>query len=150
QRMKAMAEQIEFARADFDEALKLRPKYLAAHRRLLQFEAMSGTQEGARAQLDKALEVCPQSYILRAHYVQALAPRWGGSIEAMRAYVKDTESLVADNPKLALLPGFIAVDQCKTAREAKRLSAAHKACDAALRHGDELAFLLAKVDVHLQ
>ncbi|MBW2700506.1 MAG: DUF4034 domain-containing protein [Deltaproteobacteria bacterium] len=131
------------AAKDFQRAIALRPKLVAAHRRLVQM-AESLPNKTERQLLDAGLAHCPLCFHLRVHYLRNITPRWGGSYKQMDAYVQEIQPLVKDNPKLAILAGFTHWDRCRTLREAKEPEQAAKACDAALAFGDHPHFLIEK------
>jgi tetratricopeptide (TPR) repeat protein len=115
---------------------------MPAHRRLVQIGKNNASAAEPRALLDAATKVCPLCYNVRAFYLDGLTPRWGGSHEAMERYAAEVRVLAKDNPRLAALAGFVDWDRCRTAREAKDFETATRACDAAVRAGDEVRFYI--------
>ena len=146
--LQAMDAQLDLAVADFEAALQRRPKLVALRSSLLHIANIRGDEKQERAQLDAALAECPLCYLPRKQYLNAITPRWGGSHERMQAFFDDEVApLVAQNPRLAMLAGTLADDECQTLAEAKELIQADAKCDAALAFGDEVAFLRTKASV---
>jgi tetratricopeptide (TPR) repeat protein len=62
----------------------------------------------------------------------------------MDEFARGVAPLIPQNPKLELLEGYVAWDDCRTKREGKQYEEAHRACDLALRSGDSSLFLREK------
>ncbi len=62
------------------------------------------------AYLNNALEESPASYEIRAQFLYSLYPRWGGSYEAMARFSKMSQEFVKQNPRIALLEGYVEAD----------------------------------------
>ncbi|MFV8752461.1 hypothetical protein ACNOYE_18090 [Nannocystaceae bacterium ST9] len=146
--IEAMDAQLVAAIADFEQALKMRPKLVAARTNLLRIANLRGPEAQERVQLDAALAECPTCYTPRQAYLIALTPRWGGSYERMQAYLDEIAPLVASSPRLGLLAGMIPDDQCRSLAEAGKLAEAHVACDAALGFEGEATYLVGKAGLH--
>jgi len=104
----------------FDDAIRLRPNGVAAIKRKLDDQRSAGAPDSdLKKTYEQALEVCPSCSLPRYSWILGQAPRWGGSEAKMREAATVSESELAKNPALGLLPSFIAFDRCRTAQERK-------------------------------
>lgn len=140
-----MKELHEKALADANKALELRPKLQAALR--VRVKIAKGTSRAAdgKAALDRAVKDCPTCFRVRFAYAFGLAPRWGGSYEAMDAFAKSAP--VDKNPRLAILAGLADDDRATSLLVAKNYDGALAALDAATKHYDAATFAGARADV---
>lgn len=104
-KMRALA---KLAREDLEFSIERHPT-LSAFRSLISLAQLTGELDG-EAPLARGRKLCPASFQLHARVMPALAPKWGGSFEAMQAFAADAP--VERNPKLALLAGFVHLEQC--------------------------------------
>jgi tetratricopeptide (TPR) repeat protein len=93
----------------------------------------------------RAMQLSPLCYEIRAKYLHALTPRWGGSYERMKRFVGSLSAQTSANPKLRVLAGFAQNDLCETLRESGKLVEAAAACDRALQFGDDPRLLESKL-----
>jgi tetratricopeptide (TPR) repeat protein len=77
---------------------------------------------------------------VRVHALEALAPDWGGSIEAMRRVADEAQTHVDRNPRLRIFPGYVEAELAMAAWRAEDLRAAAKHYRRALAHGDHFAW----------
>ncbi len=145
QEFRSMGQYMDLAAQDLTRAVELRPRFVAAYRRLSGIlNATSATVRDQNAVLLAALKQCRACFLVRAQHIESLRPRWGGSYAAMESFAAGVRSLLADNPRLRLLEGQADRDRCVTLRERERYDEAHEACDRALEFGDSVDFLVAK------
>lgn len=145
ERFDSMGQYMELAAADLSHALELRPRFVAAYRRLAGILSATGASDREqRGVLLAALEECPQCLLIRSQHLKGLQPRWGGTYGAMENFAAGVRSLLAENPRLRLLQGAADTERCVTLRKNKRYVEAHQACDRALEIGDSIGSLLAK------
>jgi tetratricopeptide (TPR) repeat protein len=133
--------------ADFEAALSTRPRAMGAHEGLIAIARADGDPRIPRQRLDAALAQCRSCFGVRAEYIIALTPRWGGSHREMRAFVAETTRLVEAHPKLRLLAGYVPWDRCRTAAADDNPAAALAACDEAVAVGEHPRFLTARARV---
>jgi tetratricopeptide (TPR) repeat protein len=145
--LRAMHEHFATARPDLERAISLNPAAIAPHIALMSIGMFTGDDPSTLRHRDAALAKCPSCYEPRALYLASLAPRWGGTYEAMDAYVAETAPLVAKYPRLAMLRGFAEWNRCRTATTDDPTKALPH-CDRALAHGDEPRFLETRAWVH--
>jgi tetratricopeptide (TPR) repeat protein len=132
--MEDMRRAFDNARLDFDAALAMRPKLMAAFRAQLAMAAALGDGGGKRAALDKGLAACPTCIFIRAAFLAHLRPRWGGSHEEMRTFARSCNATV--NPRCRFLEGYIDDDIAVGAMERGDLDEAERAMDRALALGE--------------
>ncbi len=100
----AMNESLKLSEADLDKALTLRPKLVAAMRKKLSSGRSTPTL------LARALKECPGCFRMRVAHMLNLAPRWGGTYEAMAAFAKASIQ-ESPAPAMKLLAGFVDYDR---------------------------------------
>jgi tetratricopeptide (TPR) repeat protein len=147
EQIKGMRDAAELARADFEKALQLRPKYLAAQDRLIQLANIVGDDEAERRHFEASAVTCPTCFLPHETYLHALETRWGGSPAALLAHAEQAAKQADQNPRLTTLLGYAALDRCISGRLDKQWAAAHTACDEALGHGNETSYLLEKAQI---
>jgi tetratricopeptide (TPR) repeat protein len=92
-------------------ALVLDPKLSVAYTLLVQKQRADAGAEGCYQAGESALKRIPASYVIRTEVMRCLQPRWGGSYEAMDQFARESETFVHQNPRLAALKEFAALDR---------------------------------------
>lgn len=113
-RFEAMNGAFETAREDLERALAAKPKLVAAHRNLIQI-GMASRRWNPRDDFDRATAACPTCFQIRATYLHASRPKWGGSHEEMRRVAREARAYLEANPRLAELDHFVTLDACDQA-----------------------------------
>jgi tetratricopeptide (TPR) repeat protein len=135
-------ENLSLARSDLERAAELRPGLVVAYT----LSMRTFIEEGHAAPselLERAVAVCAACRSPREEYMLGLRPAWGGSREAMEAFVRG----VRQAPGHAL-SGYTFWDECLRLQRESDLEAARDACDGALSSGGrEPRFLRAKAGV---
>ena len=135
-----MAQAHQRAQADLEEALALKPKLVVAYGGLIRIGMANSMPDGQlRHWLDQALAICPECFQVRAIYLYALCPRWGGSYAQMDRFATEAMSQTS-NTRTRFLLGFIEEDQCNQARNDNKYAEALTACDRAVARGDYWEF----------
>lgn len=140
--MAAMDRVAALADAEFRRAIELRPRLVAAYDRSIRVRMASSTTRSVEQVFQRGASLCPSCFVLRASYIQALRPRWGGSHEQMAAFARG--SVDARNPRLKLLAGFVDLDLSSIALVDGDVNAALEAANRACALGDYWEFLLAR------
>lgn len=83
-----MQEQFEIAKKDLYKALDLNPRSYLAILNLLNITLRQGDYEQADELLRRGNKLYPRNILMRGRYMVHLQPRWGGSYEAMDAFVR--------------------------------------------------------------
>lgn len=82
------------------------PKQTVAYTSLLDLLATEGQKEEYRRYLKEALHHNPLSFLIRRMHLIMLQPKWGGSLEEIKAFMKETEKLYPQNSLLKKQEGF--------------------------------------------
>lgn len=143
--LRAMHDTARAALPDLDRALALRPKLLAALRGKLSPLQLTGAHRELEEVLAAANALCPSCMYVRARYLAATTPRWGGSYDRMRASIANVP--VAQNGALRLLSGYIDADRARVALLNKDHDAALAAIERACALGPHSYFLAARADI---
>lgn len=144
----AMSRSLGLARADFERALELEPRSIAARAGLMTVSQADGGAD-VPALLAAALEVCPTCLSVRVRAMYAMRPRWGGSLDAMRQIANDAQRRVTENARLRVLLGYADWDTCRsqgTDQEEGPFDFAP--CERALRHGAHWDFYYARAHMY--
>lgn len=143
----AMRKHHASARQDLREALKRDPALVEAHAQLIQI-ARHDRIERCEASGAPALRVAPASYRLRAVILECLEPRWGGSLERMRAFALVSQHYARENPRLSALHGYVEMDLGRTLASDDRGAEAVAAYTVALSHGPDAMFYDRRASSH--
>lgn len=94
---------LALARADLRQAVRLNPHLTVAWYAQVEAARMNGGDEQAQAAATGALHADPYDYALFADRMVSAQPKWGGSMQAMRALAAQAHAGAARNPLLELL-----------------------------------------------
>lgn len=119
EQIEEMEKYIEIAKRYTNEAIKLYPKLALGYKLLINLYIHQADEKLIRTFLDKGLEICPQSFLLRSSYMTTLEPRWGGSYSKMADFVNESEKYWNLNPEIKLLGGYIYNDMGNMADQGK-------------------------------
>ncbi len=100
---------------DLERSLKIMPRQLQGYLVLMEICQYLGDQERGALVAKKALEFFPKSYLVRHRRLTSLAPRWGGSYDAMESFARESARFAEANPRLKILAGMVAWDRGRTA-----------------------------------
>ncbi len=127
------------SRADYEKAIALRPRLVAAYQGLIGIGSPNSASDKLMAGwLSRALAACPDCFYVRTVYLRGLQPRWGGSYELMDRFA-DEAARQSSNPRIRVLAGFAAEDQCHVASDEDDTKAL-SLCNQAVEHGDSAPF----------
>lgn len=135
-RFQRMEAYFDNAARDINQALVLDNQPMAIYSLLIDIARSQGNESVAKAMMLSALEIHPHSLAIRQSYLTSLKPRWGGSYEAMRAYIQQSQSAADLNPKIKLLKGFIFADSGDIERGNSNYRSAEELYTRALVFGD--------------
>lgn len=125
---------------DFKIALSLCPKLILAYEGLISISMTFDTPpEANEAILRKAEQFDPASLIIRRRYVLSLQPKWGGSVDKMKTFIKESKEYFNTNPKLKILSGYVPYTLGDMIRKEDRLKALEY-YNQALSYGDHWWF----------
>lgn len=136
EQFRRMDEMNNHAVADLTKALAMRPRAVSVSRVLVIVGKYSSDVVDVDRVTSEALAACPNCLHIRVAVMVGLAPRWGGSYEAMDAFA--TAALVGTtNPRLRVLQGYLDEDQADFVDDpAEKL----RLLDAAIAHGEASDF----------
>jgi tetratricopeptide (TPR) repeat protein len=112
---KAMRTTLEAALLDLGVALRLNPRAIEGYWLAMEAATSYGDRRGAMLALERALRISPLSFFSRARALLALTPRWAGSYGIMDSIAAVPDTLLAENPELRLLRGFVPMEKGKVA-----------------------------------
>jgi len=122
---------------DLYASLELDDKPLLTYWQEMDIARYVGDDEHSRAILEAAIRVDRDNVIVREKYMGTLLPRWGGSIEQMRAFVEESKRAGLSAERSGLLEGMIFADQAQTEEEAGDYDAAERDFRKAAALGNE-------------
>ncbi len=108
QRMSELAEQ---GLDMYGKAIRLEPRLLPAYLGVMHLARLDSREAIGDAAFDHADAIDPACRYLSRERMNSLQQRWGGSMEAMEAYAKELEPLVAARPLLAMSIILPAIDR---------------------------------------
>ncbi len=118
-----------------EASLRIRPRQLYAFALLMEICQDAGDREKGALLAGRALAHYPHSYLLRRRHMLSLAPRSGGSYDAMTNFARQTAPYARKNPRLKILAGLIPFDQAETAASRGDYATAVALYEQALAHG---------------
>jgi len=139
----SMREAFDRARQDARKALSLRPRLVEARRLLISVNVADGDRESAAKAMEEALALCPTCVHVRAQWLWALKPRWGGTLEEMEEFA--TRRADPGTPGHRLLRGYVDLERAHEAREGGKEAEAQASIDRACALG-AWQFLVARAD----
>lgn len=119
-----MQEYFSMSIQDIEKALSINDQLLPAYGYLIRISMASGRDYESYQYLTKAINANPETYLVRAKYMESLTPRWGGSHTAMSTFIVLSTSDTLKNPELTKLQGLIYYDYARSNREKKAYQAA--------------------------
>jgi len=140
EQMSGMRFYFQKSAADAEAALDINPRLLKAYAVQLCIANITGDNGGEVAAIGKALDLYPDSFLIRSTYMWANEPRWGGSYAEMEAIAKEAEAYAQDNPALTSLYGFIYCDQGRRMMRRKKYRQAMAHFNRAISYGDHWSF----------
>ena len=129
---KLMAQSLEY----LNQTIILKPESVVAHR--LKAEALKalGRRKELSEQMAVSLEQFPDAFWLRWSYINALLPRWGGSLREVAEFSIEQNINHRGNPKMPILLGVFWIEKGDRARAKKDFDAAERHYKKALEYGE--------------
>jgi tetratricopeptide (TPR) repeat protein len=97
---------------------------------------------------ERAFEVAPASFQLRAAVGHCLLPRWGGSYPLVEAFARASQAQAGENPRLTALLGFVDWDRGRVAENDGHYDEAATLFTRALQAGEHWQFYEGRARVH--
>jgi tetratricopeptide (TPR) repeat protein len=133
---------------DIDTALNINPHLLPAYYLRIGIFNTTGDYDGEDGNIQRALELFPDSFLIRARFMWAKEPRWGGSYREMENFAKDSEQYADSNPAMTALYGFICYDQSRRLVKREKYKKAVEYCTKALSYGDNWLFYKQRANIY--
>ena len=133
---------------DIEIALSIKRNLLPAYMILIGICNATADEEGEEENIRNALELFPESFLVRYKYMHAIEPRWGGSYSKMEYFAKEAEPHYEFNPRLSLLYGYIYCDQAKILFYSKQYDEAVGLYTKAMTYGDVWYFYEERANVY--
>ena len=108
-----MGEFAEIARGDLEAAVQRNPRHIAAYHGLLKVAQLQSDQELLASASKAALALDPADQEIYADLLDILEPKWGGSLEQMRAVAAEASKYADKNPLLHMTAARIACYQAE-------------------------------------
>lgn len=102
-----LADHLTKASDDIITALNINSDSIISYFYLMRITTTQGRNDETERLMRKALEIDPSSYNIRAQYLKSLTPRWGGSLEAMQAFISESSVHINNYPDLKSLEAYI-------------------------------------------
>jgi Domain of unknown function (DUF4034) len=102
---------LDKATAILRQSLQLSPRPYLSSLYLLNIAMMHGARAEARHWLTVGTSLDPNASLIRLRYLVALQPRWGGSLDEMRAYIAECEREHLTDQTLARLKWSLAQEE---------------------------------------
>ena len=96
-----------------DSARALDPNLMNAYLTAINAAKMESDPVAMEEASKRALGKFPLSFQIRRALIIGMAPRWGGSYDAMDKFANESQARVAQNPMLKYLLGFPSMEQAK-------------------------------------
>lgn len=96
---------------DVEASLTLTGKPLLSYVQAIDMAGQLGIADSGRQFLDDAIKIAPDTLIARMKYMNNLETRWGGNVEAMRAFYAECETSHLSKSQLSVLGSMIAEEE---------------------------------------
>jgi tetratricopeptide (TPR) repeat protein len=106
-----MEKDLSQATMEADSARSLDPELMNAYLIAINAAKFESDPVALEDASKRALGKFPLSFEVRRSLIIAMAPRWGGSYDAMDKFANESQARVAQNPMLKYLLGFPALEQ---------------------------------------
>ena len=132
------------AKEELDTSLPLSSRPYLSFYRLMYLAIYAGAPDAARSYLLSANRTLPSNALARDGYVESLLPKWGGSYDAVEAFIAESSS---EGVPLPILSQMEAIEEDDIGRSfedagdhATALGHFHRALDLAKDAGDDFSY----------
>ena len=136
-----MRKHFSAARADLYAALRMNEKLSIAYSLLIDMASAEGKDEEEIWALTTGLKVATQSYHIRWMFLYSLQPKWGGSVDMIKAFVEAAVEPFPDDPSLRSLRGYLDWFKAEELVRKREYHDALRQYDRALEHGPHWSYL---------
>jgi tetratricopeptide (TPR) repeat protein len=113
EQLQGMERAFRKASTDFKNSVELDPRPILAYLHAMTIARYLGDDVQARVLLDLSIKVDPRNFIVRENYMGTLEPRWGGSVERMYAFLRESRKAGLSPVQLNALKAIILADQAQ-------------------------------------
>ena len=99
------------AMRDYERSLKLTKAPLITYQCILGISMLQGREELSRRMLDASIRIDPKNFVVRYKYLGTLQTRWGGSLEAMIDFERESRAAGLTEAQLAYFTRMIATER---------------------------------------
>ena len=101
-----MTDYLGLAAADISRVIEFKPKITAADALAIKVLMVIGSDSYMQQTLQEALEISPDSYLVRASYLLSLKPKWSGEPSDLMRFMKNIRDDAEKFPQLSSLLGY--------------------------------------------
>ena len=105
-RLQNMKEFLRLAALDLSRAIEIENELAIADALALKVLMLLDEKQYQQKALKEALQLYPQSYLVRSAYLWSLKPEWGGEAGELMKFIHATEELAGEAPVLSSLLGY--------------------------------------------
>jgi len=135
QRLGKMRDYLQLAAGDITEAIIIKPRLSAADALAIKVLMMLESEDYKRSTLKEALQINPDSYLVRSSYFWSLKPEWGGKPDELLQFIQETGVELDKQPQLKSLMGYADYIFAESLAEQKRFEEATVHFDFAVYKG---------------
>ena len=117
---------------DLERSFALTAFPYLTHRYSISIARQQSRRDAVRTHFAAAIQLAPLSVETRLAYLDALEPRWGGSMLAMQRFIDDSRAAVADDQAFARLQARVPAYRAFEARQAHNPDLALREIDTAI------------------
>jgi len=99
------------AMRDYDSSLTLTKAPLLTYQCILGVSMLHGDEDVSRRMLDASIRIDPKNFVVRYKYFSTLQTRWGGSLEQMLAFERESRAAGLTEVQLAYFKKMIAKER---------------------------------------
>lgn len=141
---------LERAQPDVEAAVRLDPSNVQGRLRMASVHRGLGDRDAMGADFEAAVRLSPASAVVWEQFMEAMRPRWYGSLDAMRVVAQLSQEMAPRNPRLRALRGYpyweqgeVLIDKGDTARALAKY-------DTALTFGDAKPFRMSRANIYFR
>ena len=126
---------------DFKKSISLNSRLLPAYSQIVRTMRSMGKRSEAEVYVKAVLDIYPESYYIRYHYLKFLQPKWGGSHEEAFAFIRESQDYGHNNPRIWALRGYVYSSMAYNYMVDENYICAVENYSKALDYGDNKAWL---------
>jgi tetratricopeptide (TPR) repeat protein len=134
-RLDRMKDVLELVADDLSQAILIKPQLSVADALAVRVLMMLGNDDYKKKIVKEALEISPDTYLVRASYLWSLKPEWNGQPDDLMLFIKETGELTEKYPQLNQLLGYADYIFADSLTEQKRFEEADVHFDFAIDKG---------------